>query len=263
MPYTISHTAAVLPFSRWLAPRRLLSAAVIGSMIPDAGYLLPWDPPRSETHSLVALFAFCLPMGLLAYWIFQLLIKRAVLEALPDGSYWRAHPYAAAARLGNARQWLVAAAGVLAGAVTHVAWDGFTHEGARGVRMFPALNDDLANVGGHQLLIFKLLQQGSSLFGLAVVIWVAGRALRARAPNPRPQRTLRAAERAAWFSVYPVTAALASLAALALGPHHRHGAVAILGETAIALLRGLAFAAIVVSAALRLRLRLWSARRHR
>lgn len=260
MPYTISHTAAVLPFSRWLAPRRLLSAAVIGSMIPDAGYLLPWDPPRFETHSLVGLFTFCLPMGLLGYWIFQLLIKRAVLEALPDGSYSRARPYAAAARLGSARQWFIAAIGVLAGAITHLAWDGFTHEGARGVRMFPALNDDLANVGGHHLLIFKLLQQGSSLFGLMVVVWMAGRALRARAPNPRPRRTLGVVERRAWFSAYPATTALASLAALALGPHERYGAVVILGEAAIALLRGLAFAAIAVSAALRLRL--VSARRH-
>ena len=52
MPFTISHAAAVLPFARPLARWRLLSAAVIGSMVPDFGWFLPWRPARFETHSL-------------------------------------------------------------------------------------------------------------------------------------------------------------------------------------------------------------------
>ncbi|NNM62348.1 MAG: DUF4184 family protein [Steroidobacteraceae bacterium] len=256
MPYTISHTAAVLPFSRWLAPRRLLSAAVIGAMIPDLGYLLPWHLPRALTHTAVALLTFCLPSGLACYWIFQLLIKRAVIEALPDGAYWRARPYLAAARLGRPGHWLRASLGILIGALSHVSWDAFTHEGARGVRMFPALNDDLGNVGGHHLLIYKLLQQGSSILGLTIVFWVVWRALRSPAPSPRPDRTLGTTEREAWFIAYPATAALATLVALAVA-HLKggEGSMQILYVVAIAVLRALAFSAIAVSAALRLRLR--------
>ncbi len=44
MPFTISHAAAVLPFARLLARWRLLSATIIGSMVPDFGLLLPWRP---------------------------------------------------------------------------------------------------------------------------------------------------------------------------------------------------------------------------
>ncbi len=254
MPYTISHTAAVLPFSRWLKPRRLLSAAVIGSMIPDFGYLLPHEPSRVVTHSFHALFTFCLPIGLACYWLFQLLIKPAALEALPDGAYARALPVAASARIEAARDWLRAAVGVLAGAITHLAWDGFTHEGARGVRMFPTLTDNLGDLAGHQLLFYKVLQQLSSVIGLAIVLWIVWRALAAPAPTPRPVRRLRRAEREAWGIAYPAFALLASAALLAftgLGD----GLHAWLDSTAIAVMRGLAAAALVVSAALRLRLR--------
>ncbi|MDE2306580.1 MAG: DUF4184 family protein [Gammaproteobacteria bacterium] len=255
MPYTVSHTAAVLPFSRWLAPRRLLSAALVGSMVPDLGYLLPQAPPRYVTHSMIGLFVFCLPAGLVCYWIFQKLIKTPFLEILPDGAYARALPCAAPARLTRIVDWLRAAIGVFAGAVTHLAWDGFTHEGARGVRMFPALNDDLADVGGHHLLVYKLLQQGSSAFGLAVVLWVGWRVLRLPPPLPRPARRLGAHEREAWLLGYPLVAALASVAALVLGRRFAGGPTAVVGDFAIAVLRGLAFALLAVPVALRLRLK--------
>jgi hypothetical protein len=253
MPYTISHAAAVLPFSRWLKPRRLLSAAVIGSMVPDFGYLMPHRPLHAETHSLHGLFMLCLPVGLALYWLFQWLIKPAGLEALPDGAYARALPVAASARIGVARDWLRAAIGVLAGAITHLVWDGFTHEGARGVRMFPSLADTYGDVAGHRLVMYAILQQLSSLAGLAVVFWVAWRALGYPAPTPRPARRLASAEREVWGIAYPACALLASAVLLAftglgIGLH------AWLDATAIAVLRGLAFAAVAVSVALRIRL---------
>ncbi len=254
MPYTISHTAAVLPFSRWLKPRRLLSAAVIGSMVPDFGYLLPHRPLHAETHSLHGLFTLCVPVGLACYWLFQWLIKPAGLEALPDGAYARARPVAASARIGAGRDWLRAAVGVFAGAVTHLVWDGFTHEGARGVQMFPSLADTYGDVVGHRIVMYAILQQLSSLAGLAVVFFVAWRALAAPGPTPPPERRLARAERTAWGIAYPAFALFASAVLLAvsglgIGLH------AWLDSTAIAVLRGLAVAAVAVSAALRLRLR--------
>src|SRR5260370_376021 len=67
MPFTISHAAAVLPFSRLLARWQLLSAVVIGAMVPDFGLFFPWRIQRFETHSVWGVFAFCLPVGLVAY----------------------------------------------------------------------------------------------------------------------------------------------------------------------------------------------------
>ncbi len=215
---------------------------------------MPGKPPRFETHSAVALLTFCLPVGLASYWLFQWLIKRPVWEILPDDAHYRTRAHAAAARLSDLRQWVAAFAGILGGAITHLAWDGFTHEGARGVRMIPALNDDVADVAGHHLLAYKLLQQGSSLFGLAVLGWVLWRALALRTPHAGATRTLGAGERHFWFGAYAATAMLASLAALLAGSSSGHGPMAIVGGLAIAALRGLTIAVVVVSAALRLRL---------
>jgi len=62
MPFTISHAAVVLPFSRLLARWRLLSAVVVGAC-SRFRTVLPWRMPRFRTHSL-RLFTFCLPVGM-------------------------------------------------------------------------------------------------------------------------------------------------------------------------------------------------------
>ena len=41
--------------------------------------------PRVETHSAMAFLTFCLPVGLITYWVFQCLVKTPVLEVLPEG----------------------------------------------------------------------------------------------------------------------------------------------------------------------------------
>jgi len=67
MPFTISHAAAVLPFARPLARWRLLSAAIIGSMVPDFAWVTPWHPPRVDTHSALGLLTYCLPVGMATF----------------------------------------------------------------------------------------------------------------------------------------------------------------------------------------------------
>jgi hypothetical protein len=258
MPFTLSHAAAVLPFGRRLARWHVLSATVIGSMVPDFSLFLPERLPRFETHSALALLTFSLPVGLATYWIFQSLIKTPVLEVLPDAAYQRSRPFAAAARWGSLRQWLLAAAGILAGAVTHLVWDGFTHEGARGVRMIPALDDTVVDVRGHALLGYRVMQDGSSLVGFLIVLVLLGRALYGTRPPVPPARRLQAPERAAWLVAYALTAVAVGAAALVeLGfpvlhlVHILHS----LGDIAIAALRGLALSLLVVSICLTWRLR--------
>src|ERR1700729_153232 len=94
MPFTISHTAVVLPFTRLLVHWRMFSAAIIGAMVPDFRLFFP-GMERVETHAAVALLTFCLPVGLLTYWLFERLMKTPLLELLPEGPYARWHPFAA------------------------------------------------------------------------------------------------------------------------------------------------------------------------
>ena len=169
MPFTISHIAAVLPVHRPLTRAHVFTAAVIGSMAPDFGLLLPNVLVRWHTHSVAALFSFCLPVGLCAYWLTLLLIKPAVQEVAPDRAYLRLRVRHPSVALTNPLHWVYAALALLAGAATHLIWDDFTHEDARGVRMFPALSDYEPEMVGHSLQLYRWLQYGSSIFGLAVV----------------------------------------------------------------------------------------------
>jgi len=202
VPFTISHIAAVLPAHRVLSRAHLFTAAVIGSMVPDFGLLWPETPGRLQTHSVDALLSFCLPVGLLAFAIVVFLIKPAVLEVLPDGAYLRVRAADAAGPL-KPRHWPLAAAVIVLGAVTHIVWDGFTHESARGVRMFPVLDEYGAAIDGQPVQLYWLLQYASSFIGLVVVIAALSLWLRhARTPDAPIRRPLASRERDLWISLY-------------------------------------------------------------
>jgi hypothetical protein len=258
VPYTLSHVAAVMPGYKLLSRAHVFSAAVIGSMAPDFGLLLPRDPSRLETHSLTGLITFCLPVGLLAYWLTQLLIKPALLEALPDAIYLRlraAHP---AASLSHLKTWLFVSGAVLFGALTHIVWDDFTHEDSRGVRVLPFLRDYGPDVAGHPVQLWKWLQWGSSAVGLAIVliallVWLSNVP---KTNSPAPRRIPRD-ERLLWLCLYlvppAVTVSWAIYRAYAMEPpafeSHYHG----LGSVAVASIRGGVVSLLFISALLRIR----------
>ncbi len=257
MPFTLSHVAAVVPAYRPLSRAHLFSAVVIGSMSPDFGVLLPESLARWQTHSLPALVTFCLPGGLLAWWLAQSLVKPAVLEVLPDGAWARArleHPVLLPA---SAITWLRVVGGILLGAATHLIWDAFTHEDARGVRMLSVLDDYGPGFAGHSLRLYAWLQYGSSVLGLVVVILALAHWLRdAPAPVPPPPRRLARPERLAWMGAYALVPLLAlgwSLARQHSAGHPPWVSVGAIGRDAAAFLRGGALALVAVSLALRVR----------
>jgi hypothetical protein len=257
VPFTISHTAVVLPFTRLLARWNLLSAAVIGAMVPDFRVFF-LGMPRVETHSAMALLTFCLPVGMITYWVFQFLIKAPIVEVLPDGPYARWQPVSAIADIRSPKQWLLAACGILGGAITHLIWDGFTHDGGRGVRMFPVLDDTIIDFGSRHLPAIYVMQDLGSLAGLAAVLIMVCYGFRRGAESPVPNRLVARRERFAWLLSY----ALAAVAFTALfyvwaslGRAPTRSIVAHASGAAVASLRGLAAALLIVSLALDVRLR--------
>jgi hypothetical protein len=229
-------------------------------MVPDFGFLMPWRPARIETHSVIALLTFCLPVGLATFWIFQRLIKTAVMEVLPDHTYSRWLPLAAPADIGSLKQWVLGACGILAGAITHLVWDAFTHEGARGVRMIPSLDEPIVDFAGHRLMGARLLQDASSLVGLGVVFIVVVYGLRRDSAGDEapPARTLRRTERYLWIVGYALTVSLLTGWFLVMRRHSYgfgHSLALMVGNFAIAALRGSAAALVVVSLGLGVRLR--------
>ncbi|MBS0613878.1 MAG: DUF4184 family protein [Proteobacteria bacterium] len=257
MPFTISHAAVVLPFARILNRWRMLSAVVIGAMVPDFAFLLPWQVARVQSHSIVGLFAFCLPIGLASYWLFEYVVKPAAWEVLPDAAYWRSRELARPDPILRPVQWLIAAVGILAGAVTHLAWDAFTHPGTRGARLFPALEDPL-DIAGRPMPAFQIAQHASSVLGLALVIYLLWRDMRPAAGAPvHPARALDQHARRRWMLVYVVAALLfcaVSVKLTWLRDRYGRSPSFILSALAVGGLRGLLFSLLAVSALIRVRL---------
>jgi hypothetical protein len=120
----MAHPAAVLPLALLLGRRAAPSALVIGSLIPDAWYLVPFAQ-RSDSHSLAGLFAFCLPLGLAVYLAFHLLLKAPLLTLAPPHLAARLAAFHAP---GMPRvPWPAVLLCLVMGAATHLAWDAFTH----------------------------------------------------------------------------------------------------------------------------------------
>lgn len=258
MPFTISHTAAVLPLGRQLRRMKLLSAAVIGSMVPDFSVFLPVRLSRYETHSLVALFTFCLPIGLICYWAFQLHIKPATLQLMPDRMYdlWRDE--GESAPVTSVRQWSLAAIGVIFGTLTHLIWDGFTHTGGRGVVLLSVFDGVQIGLFGMNMSWYRAAQHVSSVIGLLFVMFFFWRTIANAAVHDFAQpRLFDKPQRHVWFYIY---AGVATVSAAILAPAmtaraHRIGAFGDIAEgLAVASMWGIVISLVVVSVPIRVKL---------
>lgn len=170
MPFTLSHPAAIIPLHKLLGNRVSLSAMIMGSMAPDFAYFLP-GVNGLMTHSLAGILKFCLPAGLLAYFIFHLLIKRPASLLLPGAMWSRLRrPVFGAPRLPPASLWLLAWS-VMLGAVTHIAWDALTHRNSPVASHFAMFRHVVFSVDGYPFYLYKLLQHISTAFGLLVLAW--------------------------------------------------------------------------------------------
>jgi len=155
MPFTISHTVAVLPLFRL---RRLDPLAlVIGSMAPDFGYFLHRFDFAGGAHSFAGSFTRALPAAMVVWLICRLaggfLIRplpprlRAMTSAVMEKTSWSF----------SALLWVPLS--LLLGIWSHVAWDSFTHQGGWVVRRVPLL----------EWPVYHWLQHASSIFGMVIL----------------------------------------------------------------------------------------------
>jgi hypothetical protein len=176
MPFTISHTAASLPFLKRSKAVGWAPGLVFGSVIPDLLFPIPHFGDRAHTHSISGLFALDIPVATLlaVFWVF-VLAKRA--SRLPGLS-----------TLGEARPSEFSLAMTLFGAVlgcsTHLFWDLFTHQGSplleHAILYRPIFEGDRG-----QLTWLSVIWYGNSLLGLAVLAWWGRRRLHGRGEGLR------------------------------------------------------------------------------
>ena len=204
MPFTLAHVAAALPFRR---TRLEFSALVIGCCAPDFPYFLFLMPQGFYGHTLPGMFVFDLPVGLVALWLFHAYLKQPLRIFLPEGIRRRLRAGTNAfSFLPPARLALIVLS-VLIGSATHILWDSFTHRTYWPYRhwRFLQLAVRLPMLG--RVEMYKLLQYGSTLFGIGVLAIWAWLWYRATEPVESPAaEPFTAAQRRAIVAILPVFA---------------------------------------------------------
>lgn len=118
MPFTLSHIAAIHPFRK----RVPIDALVIGSIVPDSSYFITIVLTRNDTHSLLSIFYYSLPLGLLLLFLFRKLLKKTIYTLLPC-SIKRCNLVEKSISNKN----IISIIALLIGISTHIFWDFLTH----------------------------------------------------------------------------------------------------------------------------------------
>jgi hypothetical protein len=164
MPFTPAHIAAVLPLrNRW---KLVWSALVVGSLIPDIAHFFSLGQTGHYFHVFPGIVFFTFPISFFVVWAFHNIVKEPMLQILPNGVAERLDPAPFRFR-GRVGLILLSLA---IGIATHLAWDSFTHENT--------VMSEALNLGSKAMqvpvvgprAVFKVLQWGSSVLGLVLVV---------------------------------------------------------------------------------------------
>lgn len=166
MPFTPTHILAVLPV-HFTFRRLSLSALVVGTMIPDFTMFYPISDYHFS-HSGVGLIGYCLPAGLLIYYLWELYGKILAIDLCPLWVRCRINDYRNIKPQYEPIDLFMIAIAILIGSLTHIVWDAFTHESRWGVELIPSLKQtfEIFNIA---LPGYKVFQYGSTSIGLPLL----------------------------------------------------------------------------------------------
>lgn len=170
MPFTLAHSAAVLPFfrSRYFS----ITGLVVGSMAPDFEYFIRMNVKGIYSHTLWGLLYFNIPVSIALAFLFHEVVKYRLIDSLPTflqsrfqdirrfdfKSNFKAHP-------------LVFIYSCLLGAITHIFWDSFTHNGRWFVTHLSMIYEGrFVTVNGVHYPLWYALQHISTYVGLLILM---------------------------------------------------------------------------------------------
>lgn len=173
MPFTFSHPAIVLPAA--VIPKKYFSwtGLIIGSMTPDFEYFIRMNALSEYSHKLSGVLWFDLPLGLLLAFIFHEIVRDSLIFNLPKifrerltnysnfnwNTYFR-------------RKWFIVILSMLAGSLSHILWDGFTHEGGYFVKHVALLQSRFHLLGFNFEVYFFLQYLCSLIGGIAIIAYI-------------------------------------------------------------------------------------------
>lgn len=171
MPFTLSHAAAALPF-RKLKP--VWPALVIGTLAPDFEYFLRLSDEDRMGHHFPGVLIFSLPLAFLVFWLFVSFVRQPIVELLPLGVQQRLPSPVRRQSTPGWRGFAMAFGWIVCGIATHLAWDWCTHPHTWIWDNWGLLRQHVAIPFHRPVIMNKLVQLASSLFGLAALAaWFA------------------------------------------------------------------------------------------
>jgi len=160
MPFPLAHPAAVLPLKRWTKSLNF-PALVIGSLVPDAAYLLRNEDISGLSHQVLGSLEFGLPVGILMLAAFYVL-RRPAVGLIPNP---RRQLFLSLCDRPIGPLWL-AAASLMIGIGTHVFWDSFTHDDGWIAVHLSILQAPLFNFAGRTARVCRVLWYASTFVGV-------------------------------------------------------------------------------------------------
>lgn len=164
MPFTLAHAAAALPLRHILRGNAVFPLLVIGCFIPDIPYFLPEPLAHINAHRLPGLVVFGVPCGWAIFLVWRIVLLEPSAALLPR-RYAELLLASSSARTGATRWW-PGTLSLLAGSLSHIVWDAFTHGRGLVVHAWPALAQPIMHVGRYSLPSYFFLQHISTAIGM-------------------------------------------------------------------------------------------------
>jgi hypothetical protein len=169
MPITVCHPVIAVPLRRF---GLVLSALIIGSMMPDFEFFLRLGDGKGIGHTFVGIFLFDVPVGLIVLLAFHRLIKFPVLSLLSHHAQSRLYRAASSFTFFPIKRFWMLIISLIIGTATHIFLDAFTHADGWFVQKIPFLSAPVFSLSQGTVRIYFLLQYvGSAIGALILLYW--------------------------------------------------------------------------------------------
>ncbi len=169
MPFTFCHPAIILPLTK--SKNLSTSALIIGSTAPDFEYFIRMDLIRTHSHDFWSIFYFNIPITILLYFIFQLIVKTPLINNSTSFFYNRFNRFKAQKQnLLSLKNLIIIILSAGIGNFSHLLWDSFTHKEGFFEGQLPFLLESFHFLN-KDVVVFQFLQTWSSIIGGLYILY--------------------------------------------------------------------------------------------
>lgn len=211
MPFTLAHTAFVLPILN--KPRLSQTGLIIGSMVPDFEFFIQMREVPNIGHQWLGVLLFDIPFALFMCFFFHNIIRDSFIKSLPETLNSRmSQHYSFDWNNYFLKNTIPILLSICVGICSHFLMDSFTHHDGFMVKSIPLLSRSYDTMGNYT--IYFLLQIFLSIIGLIIVIgYIPSLPKRKSKKYPTKYRTL-------YWTVFLFLFIIILGPRLLLWPHH-------------------------------------------